>query len=135
MTFWSRVPRDLVTYLAVDQDAQGELPHQEADQAHDERGEEALAGDQGAAASQEGGGEGEQPGGQQRPGHDGELVPGRGEVEVLRDQQGGPGRGEHQAQQHHQQVHRADAPPQQGVATSATHCDHFINLRILLLQK
>ena len=114
-----------VTCLEVDQESQGELPHHEADQAQHEGGQQALAGEEGAAAGQEGGGEGHQPRSQQRPGHDGELVPGRGQVQVLRDQERGPGRGEHQAQQHHQQVHRAHAPPQQGVATSTTHPDHW----------
>ena len=124
-----------VTYLAVDQEAQGELPRHQADQAQHEGGQQALAGDEGAAARQEGRGQGQQPRGQQRPGHDGELVPGRGQVEVLRDEKRGPGRGQQQAKQHHHQVHRAHAPPQQGVATTATHCDHFSNLRILWGQK
>ena len=116
-----------VTYLEVDQEAQGELPRQEADQAQHEGGEQALAGDQGAATREEGRAEGQQPRGQQRPGHDGELVPGRGEVEVLRHQERGPGRGQQQPEQHHQEVHGAHAPPEQGVAASAAHCDHLVN--------
>ena len=114
-----------VTYLEVDQESQGELPHHEADQTQHEGGQQTLAGDEGATAGQEGGGESHQTSSQQCPGHDGELVPGRGQVQVLSDQERGPGCGEHQSQQHHQQIHRAHAPPQQGVATSTTHTDHW----------
>ena len=84
------------------------MPNDETDKREDEGDEETLAGDQGAATPQEGDGDADQASRQDGVGDHGELVPGGLEVEMLRHQEGDPGRGEDGSEQHDQGVDGAN---------------------------
>ena len=108
-------------YLEIQQEPHRNFPNDETDKREDEGDEEALAGDQGAATPQEGDGEADQAGRQDGVGDHGELLPAGPEVEVLRHQEGGPGRGQEGPEQHDQGVDSADTASQHEVTTPPTH--------------
>ena len=105
------------------------MPNDETDKREDEGDEETLAGDQGAAAPQEGDGEAHQTSRQDGVGDHGELVPGGLEVEMLRHQEGDTGRGEEGSEQHDHGVDGAHPAPQHQVTTPPT---HLVRPRVLL---
>ena len=119
----------VASYLEIHQEPHSNFPNDETDKREDEGEEETLAGDQGAATPQEGDGEADQAGRQDGVGDHGELVPAGLEVEMLRDEEGCPGRGEEGPQQHDQGVDSADTAPQHQVTTPTA---HLVRPRVLL---
>ena len=95
-------------YLEIHKEAQCNFSNKETDKREDESDKETLAGYQGPTTAQEWESQGDQPGCQDGVGDHGELVPGGLEVEVLRHQEGGPGRGEDGSEQHDQGVDGAN---------------------------